>query len=71
MSRTVMHKLYFVRMVNKEWSNVVFLLTAKDEEQAKVKGMEQINPSFVDEFHVDKVEFVCLTPTADVIFEPV
>lgn len=69
-----MNKLYFCKIVLKDRfttaSDVVFCFTATDEDDAKVKGLAQINPDYVNEYKVDKVEFMCNTPDEVLCFEP-
>lgn len=65
-----MNKLWFVRMDNEQYSPVVYLLTAENEEQAAKQGLAMINPDYVNYFRVVKVEMVCYTPDTIACFEP-
>lgn len=66
-----MHTLYFVRLIAKQQSQVVFLFTAESEEQAEAKGLSLIADQYRAEFWVDKCEAVCKTPDEVECYEPV
>lgn len=67
-----MHKLFFVRMVSRNYAEaIVFLFTADDEDTAKATGLSMIAEQYRADYRVDKCEVVCQTPDEVLCFEPV
>jgi len=67
-----MNNLYFVKYRNrKDWDRIVFMFTAKDNEEAIAKGFAMISDSCRADYDLDAVDFVCTTPDTIDCFEPV
>jgi superfamily II DNA or RNA helicase len=72
MAKRKMHTLYFVRFESKNDAHgVKFLFTAVGPQDAEAKGRECINPDYVNEYKLTRVEIVCQTPDEVLFFEPV
>lgn len=66
-----MNKLWFVKMRTKDFaSQIVYLLTAVDDEAAGLAALDMVNPDYKPDFEVVEITPICDTPDTIDCFEP-